>query len=185
MLMLTVGLGVAGCGSSSHPPAIDGFVRPSGTPAPFDAAARAAVIAATTAGVEAVLDHDYRHLERDKAAALSHVTRAFGTTYAGQFSTLSQNAVLQKSSLTVEVKAIGVSAIDSNRASVIVFLDQTGRSRQVAGRSSAISSRSRWRKCTVAGWSTAWIPAGARSSRTVLRTSWPWSTRRPTSTRLR
>lgn len=127
MLMMTVGLGVSACGSSSPPPTIDQFARPSGTPAPFDAAGRAAVIAAATSGVEAVLDYDYHHLERDKAAALSHATRAFGTTYAGEFSTLSQNAVLQKSSITVDVKAIGVSAFESDRASVIAFLDQTGR----------------------------------------------------------
>jgi Mce-associated membrane protein len=90
-----------------------------------DASTRTAPAIAERAAV-AILSYDYTSLPKNEAAAEGFMTASYRKQYASTFDALvTPHAVTLHAKVTASVKASGVTNADSNRADVLMFVNQT------------------------------------------------------------
>jgi Mce-associated membrane protein len=93
----------------------------------------ATVEKAATAGAQAALSYDYRHLSADFAAAEKFMTPSFKADYTSKTAHEVTAPAKKFHAVSVAtVEAAGVGSISSSRATVLVFLDQTVRNSQLS-----------------------------------------------------
>jgi Mce-associated membrane protein len=90
-----------------------------------DDASRTAPAAAERASA-AILSYDYRTLDADEKAAERTMTPAYAKQYADTFARLVKpNAAKLRAKVEADVKGSGVMQADEDRASILLFVDQT------------------------------------------------------------
>jgi Mce-associated membrane protein len=95
--------------------------------------ARRDAVAAATGGAAVVLSYDYRHLQRDFARAEAVITPRFRTKYdATTAKAVEPLAVKYKVVTTAQVAAAGSVTNSADRATVLVFVDQTSTNSQLS-----------------------------------------------------
>lgn len=96
--------------------------RPGGETA--EEAARTAEAAAQR-GIVPVLSYDYRHLDKDSAAAQQYLTSSyFNDDYSKLFALIKQNAPGTQTVVTTSVVASGIVRSGTDRVQVLLFLDR-------------------------------------------------------------
>jgi Mce-associated membrane protein len=90
-----------------------------------DAAGTAEVDQAVRQILEQVLSYDHRDLERTARAVAEHVTGQALCAYNGLYGEVRRLAAEQRITLTSEVREIGVTRLQADRADVLVFVDQS------------------------------------------------------------
>lgn len=72
-----------------------------------------------------ILSYDYKTLAADKKAAIRFMTPAYAKEYSGTFELVLESAPKLKAQVAAKVMASGLANAGENRASVLVFVDQT------------------------------------------------------------
>lgn len=73
----------------------------------------------------AILSYDYKTLDADEKAAERYLTPAYGKKYAETFRLVRTSAAKLHAKVQAEVKASGVTRAEEDRATVLLYVDQT------------------------------------------------------------
>lgn len=103
--------------------------------------ARAGALAAAQHDAVALAAYDYRHLDADFAAVLAQATPSFARTYTQSSAALKSVLVKYRATATARVVAAGIETGTADRATVLVFLDQTVTNSSQKGGPSSTQSR--------------------------------------------
>lgn len=93
-------------------------------PAPVSAAALADAVRSAESAIVPVLSYDYRHLDEDRAAALTRMTDDFAKDYRKTFAIIEDNAPTTKTVVKVEVLASAVASSSPDRVDVLLFVNR-------------------------------------------------------------
>jgi hypothetical protein len=88
-------------------------------------AARRAVVAKAKEAAKDFGTYDYRHLDADFSRVLAQLTPSFRTDYSRVTAQLKPTLISYKGTSTAAVRAVGISAVTTKYAHVLVLLDQT------------------------------------------------------------
>ncbi len=92
--------------------------------------ARAGASAAASSFATALLTYDYHHVDRDFGVVVDHATGTFKANFAKTSKDLKALITKYQVVSTGKVDATGVADATPDKATVVVFADQTGRSSQ-------------------------------------------------------
>jgi Mce-associated membrane protein len=98
-----------------------------------EVAAGDAAVAAARTSAATILSYDYRHLDSDFAAATALTTGSFRSDYqATTTKAVSQLATQTKAVVVAKVAAVGVVSSSTDRATLLLFVDQTTTSNRLS-----------------------------------------------------
>lgn len=106
-----------------------------------DSDSTSAVVGDVTSAIKVVYSYDYKTLDANQAAAKAVITGKFSQDFDKVFAGVKQLAPQQQAVLTTTVPAVGVVALQGDRAQLLMMVDQNGTrmgSQPIAGTSARL-----------------------------------------------